>query len=376
MNVPYHVTVSVWNDFHAPDLCEGLAQAGYDVLALRSEHTSIAGVQTRTCEVSRILTRLFQRTQQRFLLEAAQDWFEAFARRRVGQSPVFWGWNGHNLSSFLAAQRSGQRIICERGSTHGIWATDRLNQVHKQLGWGPTNLGTETREIRAIREYELAEKIVVPSRFVEETFLRQGVASEKIHVNPYGVDVEHWGKISGTERTVGPLVFVFTASMTPRKGVHTLLRAWENAGLSDAELWLCGGVHFPIRELGLPVGGNVRFCGYSSHEKLVAIYNRASVYVLPSFEEGMARSGLEALAAGLPLLVTKETGLTDVMVEGVHGWEIPSGDVDALTESLRHVESERSQIPAMSAECKKRGAQYTKAAYGRRAADFFRQFLA
>ncbi|MFZ4773867.1 MAG: glycosyltransferase family 4 protein [Terrimicrobiaceae bacterium] len=375
MKAPFHATISVWNDFWVPELCEGLARGGYEVLALRSEHAAICGVQTQTCEVSRILTRLFQRTQQPFLLEAAQDWFEAFARRRVGQSPVFWGWNGHNLSSCLAAQRCGQRIICERGSTHGAWAARRLNEVHKQLGWGPTDLGAEKRELRAIREYELAEKIIVPSQFVKKTFLEEGMSEEKLHVNPYGVDVEHWGRISGTERSNGPLIFVFTASMTPRKGVHILLRAWEKAGLNDAELWLCGGVHFPIKALGLPVGKNVRFLGYTSHEKLIDIYNRASVYLLPSFEEGMARSGLEAMAAGLPLIVTEETGLTDVMIQGVQGWVVPSGNVEALAETLRIVAGSRDRLSSMSIACQATGCKYTKSAYGHRAAQFLRDFL-
>lgn len=371
----FDVAVSVWNDFHAPELCEGLARGGFGVLALRSERAPLAGVTTLHSEASRILTRLFQRTQSRMLLELAQNTFETFAARRAGMAGVFWGWNGHNLKGFLAAKRNGARAVCDRGSTHAEWAARRLSEVHRKLGWGPTDLEVSPREIQAQREYKVAEAIIVPSRFVKQTFLECGVPESKLHVNAYGIDERVWGGVRGAKREEGPLVFVFTASMTPRKGVHILLRAWERAGLRDAELWFCGGVHFPIRQLGLPVGENVRFLGYKTHAELPWIYDRASVYVLPSFEEGMARSGLEALAAGLPLIITEETGLTDVMTPGEHGWVVPSGDEDALAETLRQVAVNRDKLGAMSAACQARGLQQTKRAYGDRAAAWLREFL-
>lgn len=372
----FDVTVSVWNEFWAPELCVGLARNGYNVLALRSESSPILDVTTACCYTSKYFTRIFQRTQMRALLEAAQNCFENFARRRTGRSKVFWGWNGHNLTSFREAKKSGQRIICERGSTHAAWAARRLNRVHHELGWGPTNAEMNPRELRAIEEYNLSDKIMVPSTFVRSTFIHEGISEEKLEVNPYGVDLERWSRIEGAQRESGPLVFIFTASMTPRKGVHILLRAWHKAGLKDAELWMCGGIHFPIKELHIPVDSNVKFLGYTQHDRLADIYNRASVYVLPSFEEGMARSGIEALAAGLPCIVTQETGLTDLMSTGNEGWKVTSGDVDQLADALRKIASNRHDLPAHSQAARACTAESSKAAYGDRAANFLRTFLA
>ena len=370
MTFDFDVTVSVWNDFHAPELCAGLARGGLRVLALRSEHIPIGGVRSKSCEIPRILTRLYTRTQWPPLLEGAQNLFESFAKKRVGRSSVFWGWNGHNLTAFEAAKSAGQRIVCERGSTHAAWASRRLSTVYKDLGWGDTKSEIHPRDLRAAKEYELAGKIVVPSRFVRDTFLEEGISEDRLHMNPYGVDVDRWSKIQGSKRSDGPLVFVYTASITPRKGAHILLRAWEKAALRDSELWLCGGVHMPIKELGLPVCDNVKILGFMQHDKLEEIYNRASIYVLPSFEEGMARSGLEAMAAGLPLIITEETGLTDVMTPGRHGWVVPSGDEDALADTLREAASARVRLPEMSADTQAVGLTFSKEAYGDRAAEF------
>lgn len=375
MQAAFDVTVSVWNDFHAPELCEGLARGGFSVLALRSEWRQIPAVTTECSFASGLMTRVFQRTRVP-LLEASENCFEAFARRRTGRSKVFWGWNDHNLTAFQSAKSKGQRIICERGSTHGIWGAARMRAVHRELGWGPTEESLSPRVSRAVEEYELAEKIMVPSNFVKTTFLQQGIAEEKIRVNPYGVDRSLWHKVQGCKREEGPLVFVFAAALGPRKGVHILLQAWEKAGLNDSELWLCGGVHMPIKQLGLPVRNSVKFLGRQTHTSLANIYDRASVYILPSFEEGMARSGIEALAAGLPSIVTYETGLTDLMTSGREGWVVRSGDVDQLAETLRTVAANRSSLPINSAAARACTAKSDKEDYGERAAQFLRSFLA
>ena len=84
----------------------------------------------------------------------------------------------------------------------------------------------------------------------------------------------------------------------------------------------------------------------------------------------MARSGLEAMAAGLPLIITEETGLTDVMTPGRHGWVVPSGDEDALADTLREAASARVRLPEMSADTQAVGLTFSKEAYGDRAAEF------
>lgn len=375
MKNTFDVTVSVWNDFWAPELCEGLARNGYRVLAVRSKRRKIPGVRTESVLSSGILTELYHRIQIRGLIETAENIFEAFAKRRTGLSPVFWGWNDHNLTAFRSALAKGQRVICERGSSHGFWGARRLNTVHRDLGWGPTDLEKHPRIRRGVEEYALSEKIMIPSTFVRDTFLEEGFPEEKLCINPYGVDLALWSQVSGTRRLEGPLVFVYTASVQARKGAHILLRAWHQAALKDAELWLCGSVCLPLKRLGLPVDKNVKFLGYRQHAGLAEIYDRASVYVLPSFEEGMARSGIEALAAGMPAIVTKETGLTDLMTKGDEGWIVESGNVEQLAETFRTVARDRHSLPMRSAAARQCTQKSDKRDYGNRAADFLKNFL-
>lgn len=372
----YDVTISVWNDFWVTELCEGLHRNDFSVLSLRSEKNPHLSCPVLHSELSRILTRLFQRTQHPFLLELAQDTFESFAFRNMPSSRVFWGWNGHNLKPFETAKKQGQKIVCERGSTHGAWAFRRLAKVHADLGWGSENfLSISAREKKALQEYDLADKIMVPSNFVYKTFLEEGFEASKLHINPYGVDLDLWNTVQGSRREKGPLVFVYTASFIPRKGAHILLRAWEAANLKDAELWICGSVHMPIKQLGLPIGRDVKFLGRKTHKELPEVYESASVYLLPSFEEGMARSGIEALASGLPAIVTEETGLTDLMASGNEGWVVQSGNVEDLAETLKKIAKNRGRLVDQSLFARACTRKSSKIHYGNRAASFLKDFL-
>ena len=112
----------------------------------------------------------------------------------------------------------------------------------------------------------------------------------------------------------------------------------------------------------------ITFMGSVKHDRLQEIYASADAYVLPSLLEGFARSGLEAMAAGLPLIITEETGLTDVLDDGVEGWVVPSRDVEALADRLRWCCSHRTEVEAAGQKAFERMRGQDFAAYGDRCA--------
>jgi glycosyltransferase involved in cell wall biosynthesis len=64
---------------------------------------------------------------------------------------------------------------------------------------------------------------------------------------------------------------------------------------------------------------------------------QASVYVHPSFQDGFGYAPMEALACGVPVIVTEDTGMKEHVNEGVNGYVVPTGDVDALVQRLEHI---------------------------------------
>jgi glycosyltransferase involved in cell wall biosynthesis len=90
----------------------------------------------------------------------------------------------------------------------------------------------------------------------------------------------------------------------------------------------------------------------------------ADVFLLPSVCEGSATVSYEALAYGLPVICTPNTG--SVVRDGVDGFIIPMRDVDAIQDRLERLASDIDLRVYMSAKARERAEEFTLAAYGRR----------
>ena len=128
--------------------------------------------------------------------------------------------------------------------------------------------------------------------------------------------------------------------ITPRKGVRYLIEAFNQLRQKYANLNLQiigegdekGNLEKLAKELGIEK--QINFAGLIPHEKLPAYYQSACAYVLPSLNEGMSNSMLEALAAGLPLLATDTGGTQELIEDGVNGFIIKMKNAADIAEKL------------------------------------------
>lgn len=185
------------------------------------------------------------------------------------------------------------------------------------------------------REHELAHRIVVGSPFVAETLRLAGVASAKIVVNPYGVDWPQFAAPSPTATDARPLRFLFAGSLTARKGLPILLEAWQALRPANAELWLAGWAGDRERAL-IPDLPGLRLLGQLPHREMAAVYAQCDVFVLPTLFEGFSLVVLEALAAGLPVITTANSGAGDILTQAERGRLIEPGSSEALIAAMGH----------------------------------------
>jgi glycosyltransferase involved in cell wall biosynthesis len=183
---------------------------------------------------------------------------------------------------------------------------------------------------RVHAERALTHRILAPSDFVVRCLVEHGVEQKKILRLPYGANVRD--DLADAERRERVFRTLFVGAVGPGKGVRYLLDAWRAVALPDAELLLVGGAGPYGRQLLRRSGGKVRWLGQVSRTEAVAWFTRSDVFVLPSLAEGSALVTYEAMAAGLPVITTPNSG--SIVRDGIDGFIVPPRDVEALAERL------------------------------------------
>ena len=258
--------------------------------------------------------------------------FDRHASRYVtDQCDIFAGLSGCSLYSLRRARRLGAKTVLERGSSHMLYQKKILEEEYGRFGIRKAVVHPRVVE-RELAEYREADFIAIPSHFVKDTFLQQGIAAERLIHVPFGVDLTHFYPAPKEDDTFR---IIHCGTLSIRKGVHYLLQAFAELNLPGAELWLIGGMTEEIkpfmRQWGSPA---VRHQGPFPERELHKYYSQCSVFCLASIEEGLAMVQAQAMACGLPVICTTNTGGADLVRDGRDGFILPIRDVTAIKEKI------------------------------------------
>jgi L-malate glycosyltransferase len=168
-----------------------------------------------------------------------------------------------------------------------------------------------------------------------------GFQPEDIVLFPWGVDLEHFkpGRAHAFRERLGwedCFVLLSLRSWEPLYGVDELLKGFVSAARQnpDLRLLLLGGGSQAglLRKILVDAGmlDRVHFGGRVNQNDLPRYYQAADLYISASHSDGSSVSLMEALACGLPVLVSAIPGNKEWVEEGIHGWFFPTGDSDAV----------------------------------------------
>jgi alpha-maltose-1-phosphate synthase len=218
-------------------------------------------------------------------------------------------------------------------------------------------------------ELSLADHILTYSSFHRDSYISMGIPAEKMLVVPLGVDTDAF--CPGDTRPKDDIFrVIFVGQLSQRKGLSYLLDGFTRSALPNSELVLAGrvvGTDAPW--IGTP---NVKHIGHLPRSALPDAYRSADVFVMPSLVEGFCLTALEALACGLPSLVTPNTFGDDVVRDGIEGFMLPIRDSEAISERLRYLYENRDVLARMKSAARHRAESYSWQAYDQRLADIFR----
>ena len=350
------VSIIVGGRFHAFELARELHRAG----VLHRLITPYPKFKTRQWDlpndrvVSLPLSLLLQKVADRLGGDALTMRGQALFNQLFGQqaaqhlegSTVIHGWSGVSLPALHWARPRQIPVVLERSSSHMRVQCQLLEQEYASLGltWQPA---TPTAVVnQELQEYDLASRIAVPSLFVKGSFLGQGTAADRLIHNHFGANLKSFYP---GEKQDDVFRVIYTGHLGVRKGIHYLLKGFQAAELANAELLLVGGATQDTPRLLATADDRVRAVGHVPQPSLVRYYQNSSVFVMASIEEGLACVQPQAMACGLPLICTTNTGGEDLLrmagVEPIQrgggieeypaGFLVPVRDSEAIATCLR-----------------------------------------
>lgn len=300
---------------------------------------------------------------------------EQLCSRWIPPCTVFHGWMGQSLGSLTVAKRQGASTLIENAGRHpGDFhrapdeECDRFNIKRSERS--PLLPAALIRRMEC--EYELCDRIVVPSTVAHDSFAKFGYAAKTVVVFP-GVDEQFFSPL---RQPVANAKFrvCFTGRIELAKGAAYLLQAWKRLALANAELVLAGEIRPEMKSLlETYADSTVRTTGFLSARELQQHYRDSDLFVLPSVNEGLAQVLLEAMASGLPVVASDLSGAGDCVTEGVEGFVTPVRDVNRIAQAILWCYQHRDETRAMGRAARARiESQFTLSHYNQRMIALYR----
>jgi glycosyltransferase involved in cell wall biosynthesis len=251
------------------------------------------------------------------------------------------------LEAARKAKRSGAKVICDMREEHPHFVEQILSEEATRLKIEFTFDGRGSSYIhRVIEELDLADYIFCPSSYARRTFVEQGISEDKLVVCPYGVDSKAFIPRERS-RASEQFSILFLGNISMRKGVHYLLEAYQKAGLKNARLLLAGPVDPAFRRVLRQYEGLFEEVGRIPHSQVHEHYQKADVFVIPSLADTYGLVVLEAMSAGLPVIVSENTGTADIVKNGREGFVVPIRNTQEIAEKLTFLYENREHCVEM-----------------------------
>lgn len=245
------------------------------------------------------------------------------------------------------------------------WGSDILYAVHKSAS-ARRRVGTSLHS---------ADVLVADCAAVGDAAVKLGFPRKKIVTFPWGVDLKRFnpkGHHNGLRKRLGwqkSLVLLHVRSWESLYGAETVLRAFIKAAARQPSLRLLipgSGSLAPrlkklVQKSGL--GNRVYFAGFVAQKDLPSYYRAADLYISASKSDGSSVSLMEALASGLPALVSDIPGNREWVRPGKEGWLFPLGNERKLADMMVAAVAESNRLQKMAKQARTtaiRRADWTK----------------
>ena len=208
----------------------------------------------------------------------------------ICQSPYFY-------RCMKVAKRRNEIVILDKGSSHILTFNEKKILYDKK--------GLDNKYIEnLIKQHKIADYILVASKFAYNSFIKNGVEKEKLFLLNYGVSLKHFGPTSLIEN---PYDLLYIGQWHKRKGCELLTQYIEkNQNIRLLHIGSLVGAKIPTTK-------NFTHIDNVDETMLKTYYSYAKIFIMPTYEDGFGLTLLQAVACGLPIISTANSGAPDII---------------------------------------------------------------
>lgn len=282
--------------------------------------------------------------------------YDRFVSKNIFKdSELFIGWSQASLNSIKRSVKLNIPVLLEHPMVHVNTWTAIMQEEYERYGNESAcqyNMFSPSMIKKMQEEYSYAGSINVLSNYAFNSFIKNGIPGENLHITLPGIDTKLFypKNNSRTEK----FILIYVGRIDLLKGVHYLLEAFEKLHLKNAELWLVGDIKDEIKHILPRYEGIYKHFPYQNKKHLIDLYNQANVLVLPSVQEAFGMVILEAMSCGIPVIATETTGAPDIISDGQDGFVVKSRSVISLQEKIAYLYEKREEQEKMGMSARKK----------------------
>lgn len=382
------VSIIVGGKFHAFNLAKELNLKGYLKQIITSypkyslKNFQIEKKKIKSILIKELLLKLFKKFYF-FQSMIDTDYFLSnyFSKRAselidLNNTDILVGWSSFSKEAFLKAKKTNCIKILERGSTHIKYQEKILKMEYDELKIKP-NLPSQNIIQKELIEYELADYITIPSEFAKKTYVEYGVSESKLIKVPYGVDLKEFKYLNKKRPEGDKFRLISVGTISIRKGSHILIEAFEQLSLKNSELIFVGPMENNFKKILKKYKKlkNVKFISKQKQENLKYFYNNSDIFVLYSLEEGLSMVQAQAMACGLPIICSENTGGSEIVDHGINGYVIPIKNIEILKNKIQEFYNDKSKLKNFSLNALKKTKELSWENYGKKLINTYQSIL-
>lgn len=278
---------------------------------------------------------------------------------RKEEYDILIGYERQCLKSFREAKKRNKITVLDLASIHNR-KQNEINTKYNNIltGYKKSPLIEKEKGVKNL-ELEIADYIITLSDFAYQSCLDAGIPKKKLHKVILGIDIHNFE--AKQNYNFDKFSILIVSGLRHGKGIKDLIESFKELNLENAELNIVGGggdaLEYVLYETEKVT--NIHYHSFMSHEDLKLMYQKASVFVLPSYMDSWGQVVCEAMACGTPSIVSTNTGSRDIIEHGISGFIFDVSNKNQLKEHLLYLYNNPKEVEQIGKRARESVEQYT-----------------